>query len=319
MSLIERAAERLEKLGRTPPQGPSSELPAPDGESDSWLPTPERLVQALQEDASRHEPFLGVVDKQPASVPGSAEGPTLHSSRYHELDLARLNAEGFITPEAPSSRLANEFRVIKRPLIANVKGKSATPIKRANLIMITSAMPGEGKSFTAINLAMSIAMELDSTVLLVDGDVAGPSLSRLLHLPKGPGLIELLSAEKLGVGEVMIKTNVPKLSLIQAGTRHERSTELLASESMNRLLDEMAARYPDRIIVFDSPPLLPTTESRELATHMGQIVVVVEAERTTHRQVTEAFATIESCPVVMTVLNKAVNSDVGTYYGHYGY
>jgi receptor protein-tyrosine kinase len=118
---------------------------------------------------------------------------------------------------------------------------------------------------------------------------------------------------------VLLKTNVPKLSIIPAGEPHERNTELLASQAMNSLLDEVALRYPDRIIVFDSPPLLPTTESRVLATHMGQIVVVVEAERTTHRQVADAMATIESCPVVMAVLNKASASGVGDYYGQYAY
>ncbi|MFN0316950.1 MAG: XrtA-associated tyrosine autokinase [Burkholderiales bacterium] len=235
------------------------------------------------------------------------------------MDLVRLAAAGFITPDAPRSQLANEFRVIKRPLLSNVKGKSPTPIARPNLIMVTSAMPGEGKSFTALNLAVSVAMELDSTVLLVDGDVAQPSLSRILELPPSKGLIEVLSDSRLGLGDVMLKTNIDKLSIIPAGAPHERNTELLASDAMNQLLDEMSLRYPDRIIIFDSPPLLPTTESRVLATHMGQIVVVVEAQKTTQGKVAQALATLEECPVVMTVLNKASRSDVGDYYGYYAY
>jgi receptor protein-tyrosine kinase len=185
--------------------------------------------------------------------------------------------------------------------------------------MVTSALPGEGKSFSAVNLALSIAMEMDSTVLLIDGDVAGPSLTRMLHLPRGPGLTEVLSDRRVSVADVLIRTNVPKLTIMPAGEPHDRNTELLASEAMHTLLSEISTRYPDRIIVCDSPPLLPTTESRVLATHMGQIVVVVEADKTTHGRVNDALATIEACPVVMTVLNKAAKSDVGTYYGHYGY
>ncbi len=241
----------------------------------------------------------------------------LPRSRRVELDLRKLSAAGFITPDAKRSQLADEFRVIKRPLIANAKRTSGPQIPRANLIMVTSALPGEGKSFTSINLAMSIAMELDNTVLLVDGDVAGPSLSKLLGLPRSPGLIEVLTDERLTLADAMVKTNVEKLSVVPAGAAHDRSTELLASQTMADLLDEMTSRYPDRIIVFDSPPLLATTESRVLATHMGQIVVVVEAEKTTRSSVTHALSTIETCQIVMMVLNKAPRSEVGRYYGYY--
>jgi receptor protein-tyrosine kinase len=319
--LIERAAERLEKLAQQAlDEKPTEQEAAAGGDPthlEPTLRTPERLVKAIERGAERQEPFLSASERGARSRSLGAQ--PAKDVRRHDLDLGRLGAEGFLTPEAPTTKLANEFRVIKRPLIANVKGKSAGSVKRANLIMVTSALPGEGKSFTAINLAISIAMELDSTVLLVDGDVAEPSLSRMLRLAPGQGLIELLTERRLTVGDVLIKTNVPKLSIIPAGVPHRRNTELLASEGMTLLLDEMAERYPDRIIVFDSPPLLPTTESRVLATHMGQVIVVVEAERTTHRQLAEAMATIESCPVVMTVLNKATQSDVGTYYGHYAH
>jgi receptor protein-tyrosine kinase len=322
MSLIERAAERLERLAQ-PTTKQEVPPPADPGEVDNritpepTLSTPERLLAVLESDQTRQEPFIA---RQAVEAPVEPRSrPATQLGRRIELDLEGLAARGLITPAAPTSRIANEFRVIKRPLIANLKGKSAAPVDRANLIMVTSALPGEGKSFSAINLAMSIAMEMDSTVLLVDGDVAGPSLARVLGLPQAPGLTELLSERHLSVADVLLKTNVPKLSIIPAGEPHERNTELLASQAMNSLLDEMALRYPDRIIVFDSPPLLPTTESRVLATHMGQIIVIVEAERTTHRQVADAMATIESCPVVMAVLNKASASGVGDYYGQYAY
>jgi exopolysaccharide/PEP-CTERM locus tyrosine autokinase len=320
--LIERAAERLQKLAE-PAQdskpGAAESIAIDDlARPEPKVPMPERLVDAIPKASDRREPVMDAADRG-LHFEVRTEPRAERTDRF-DLDLVGLGAQGFLTPEAPATKLAHEFRVIKRPLIANVKGKSAAPVKRANLIMVTSALPSEGKTFTAINLALSIAEELDNTVLLVDGDVAEPSLSRMLGLREARGLIELLTHRELGVSDVLLRTNVPKFTVLPAGEPHRRNTELLASEAMNRLLDEMAARYPDRIIVFDSPPLLATTESRVLATHMGQVVVVVEAQRTTHRQVATAMETLEACPVVMALLNKAAGSDVGTYYGYsYGY
>jgi protein-tyrosine kinase len=323
MSLIEQAAEKLELLKKgvtTLPTSGKGKLASDASASvgtQSDVPTPERAVAAIA--ARNAEP-----QKLEATAPAvlrprhrQSIAGDVASTRRVDLDLRKLSAAGFITPDAKRSQLADEFRVIKRPLIANAKRTSGPQIPRANLIMVTSALPGEGKSFTSVNLAMSIAMELDSTVLLVDGDVAGPSLSRLLGSPRSPGLIEVLTDERLTLADALLKTNVEKLSLVPAGAAHDRSTELLASQTMIDLLDEMASRYPDRIIVFDSPPLLATTESRVLATHMGQVVVVVEAEKTTHSSVTHALSTIEKCEVVMMVLNKAPRSEVGRYYGYY--
>ena len=242
-----------------------------------------------------------------------------HLSRRVNIDLARLASTGLVTPEAPHSPIANEFRVIKRPLLANAQGKSAATIRNGNLVMVTSALPGEGKSFSALNLAMSMAMEMDSTVLLIDADVANPTLLKLLGLPPAKGLMDVLINPDLSLSDVILRTNIDKLSVLPAGTPHPRATELLASDSMGDMVNEMAARYSDRVLIFDSPPLLPTTESRVLATHMGQIVLVVEAEATTHGTLKQALRHLEACPVVMTMLNKAPWSEVGQYYGYYGY
>jgi receptor protein-tyrosine kinase len=190
-------------------------------------------------------------------------------------------------------------------------------VKNGNLVMVTSALPGEGKTFTSLNLALSMAMEVDSTVLLVDGDVAHPAIPALLGTPHGPGLLDLLTNDRLDFADALVRTNVDKLTVLPAGSRHRRSTELLASEQMASLLRELASRYEDRIVIFDSPPLLATTEARVLATHMGQVVMVVAADATSHHAVTQALATIESCEVVLMALNKARRTDVGTYYGYY--
>jgi len=233
------------------------------------------------------------------------------------LDMDALSAAGIVTPNAPRSQIADQYRVIKRPLIGNAMGKGASPVANGNLIMVTSSVPGEGKSFTAINLAISIAAEMDNTVMLVDADVARPSVLRMLGLPPGPGLLDLLQDETADLSTMLLKTNIDTLSILPSGTPHDRATEMLASDAMTRLVADMGRRYPDRIIVFDSPPLLLTTESRVLATHMGQIVMVVQAEKTLRSDVEDALATIEECPVKLLLLNQ-VRTNVGGGYG-YGY
>jgi len=320
MSLIEQAAKRLEELRQAGAELPDA--PAADAQRSAAdaTPTPEAFVRAL--DARGAAPHGAQATRRmraeesgrrPVPPPEQAE----ELSRRVVLDLPRLKARGFVTPDAPKSQIADEFRVIKRPIIRNAVGKGGTRIKHGNLVMVTSALPSEGKTFTSLNLALSMATEVDSTVLLVDGDVAHPSIPALLGAPHGPGLLDLLTRDDLDFGDALVRTNVEKLSILPAGSRHRRSTELLASEQMASLLREIATRYQDRIIVFDSPPLLATTEARVLAANMGQIVMVVAADSTSQHAVNQALATIEGCEVVMMVLNKASRTDVGAYYGYY--
>ena len=295
MSLIEKAVERLDLLKQAA------------GESAS-----EDLSAAATPVAHGRKP-LG---RMPA--PEVRMGEPM--SRIIEIDLKRLHNAGMVTPDHPRSTIAEEYRVIKRPLLKNASLKSPSRVKDGNLIMVTSALPGEGKSFTALNLAMSMAMELDHTVLLVDADVSKPSVLRNLGLPPERGLMDVLLDPDMVLPDVLLRTNIEKLAILPAGNTSQRATEVLASEGMNRLLEEMANRYSDRIIVFDSPPLLVTTEARALAAHMGQIVLVVEAERTTHSAIKQAVSMIDSCPVKMTLLNKSATQGPAGYYGYgYGY
>ncbi len=295
-SLIEQAAARLQQLRQAGVDVPG--LDTPDAEVHQPTPAPAPAAPAME-----------------ARVETPSAAPV---SRRVVVDFAALANAGFITPDAPRSSLADQFRVIKRPLIRNALGKGAGMLTHGNLIMVTSALAGEGKTFTSVNLAMSIAAELDHTVMLVDADVARPSVLRVLGLPQGPGLLDVLE-RKAELPEVLLRTNVDKLTVLPSGTPHARATELLASDAMRHLLDDMATRYPDRIIIFDSPPLLLTTESRVLATHMGQIVVVVNAGQTRQSAVQQALATIESCPVRMMVLNRARTDGAGVYGYGYGY
>jgi len=295
MSIIEKAVNRLGSVDKPVP----SALEAAPHRPAELSPHPER--------------------PGPEPWQGSPKGE--HSANYGEIDLEKLRASGMIVPDGQKSQLSEEFRNIKRPLLTNAFNRSGAPIKHGNLVMVTSSFPGEGKSFSAINLAMSIAMEMDHTVLLVDADVAKPSLPSFLGVQAERGLMDLLLDERLRFSDVLIKTNVPKLNILAAGRFHPRATELLASDAMSRLLVEMAVRYPDRLIIFDSPPLLATTESRVLASHMGQIVMVVEAAKTPQEAVKDALAQIDKSGVVGLLLNKGTGGLGDDQYGYasYGY
>ena len=312
MSIIEKAVDKLNP-GDTRPRA-AAVTPPPVRE-----PPPIEAVEAeLEREATYAARAAASAAVRSIELPPTVEAP--RRSREVTLDLARLQSAGILTPADTTGQLAEECRLIKRPLLVNAFGDTPSPAPRRNLVMVTSSLPGEGKTFSAINLAISMAMELDYTVLLVDADVSRPSVFRQLGLPPERGLMDVLAGDVTDLSDVLLRTNIEKLSILPAGMPHQRATELLASENMNRLLKQIASRYSDRIVVFDSPPLLVTTESRVLATHMGQVVLVVESERTTHSSVKQALATIESCPIKLMMLNKSRHSGPGSYYGYgYGY
>jgi len=297
-SLIEQAAVRLEQLRQAGAEMPAATPAAQAADANGHLTT-----EALRNAEARTAPDLG--------------STTL--SRRIGIDLEALARAGIVSPNAPRSQIADQFRVVKRPLISNAMGKGAAAVAHGNLIMVTSALPGEGKTFSAINLAMSIATELDYTVMLVDADVSRPSVMAVMGLPDGPGLLDLVLDESKDISSVMLRTNIDKLTLLPSGTPHARATELLASDAMTRLLTDMATRYTDRIVIFDSPPLLLATEARVLAASMGQVVVVVQAGKTLQSDVVQALATIEACPVKLMLLNQATIASKGGYGYGYGY
>ncbi|MEN9558950.1 MAG: hypothetical protein RLZZ502_161 [Pseudomonadota bacterium] len=238
---------------------------------------------------------------------------------FTKLDIDRLRRLGFITPEGERSLVAEELRMIKRPLLINAFSPDVA-VERGNFLMVTSSLPGEGKSFTSTNLALSMVTELDQEVILVDADVARPSVPSVLGIPPGSGLMELLLDPNLKPESMLRPTNIPGFSLLLAGRPHLRSTELLASSAMDELLDKLLELYPKHMFVFDSPPLLVTTESRVLAAKMGQIAMVVEAEKTPQEAVRDALSTIESCDVIGLILNKNRTAYGSDYYGYaYGY
>lgn len=283
--------------------------------------------------ADRHEPNLieravskkGQLpdfreDKSVAAPADAEPRPALaprKSSRSVELDLEKLRQQHMLTPDGFRTPIAEGFRRIKRHVLTNLANPK-TNSSATNLILVTSPLTGEGKTFCAINLAISIALEIDRRVLLVDADVAKPSVPRVLGIEVGQGLMDVLLDRSIDLADVMLKTNIDGLTLLPAGTQHQHATEMLASDAMRTLLQAMAERYHDRIIIFDSPPLLAASEAAVLATRMGQIVMVVEAEKTTEPELKDALRRIESCNLAGLVLNKGGGPGAG-FYGGYGY
>ncbi|PQO95769.1 chromosome partitioning ATPase [Massilia phosphatilytica] len=311
MSIIEKAASRIDQQRHAPAVAKTPETAAVDA-IEAAAPTAPVVLAPV---APTPEPAAAHATAEAESRPAQK-----FSTRRVELDLNRMRDMGMVTAASGRTRLLEDFRVIKRPLLQRAFVERAEGEKPGNLIMVTSSLPGEGKTYCAINLAMSIAMELDHTVLLVDADVARPSVLRSLGLPAHRGLMDILVDEKIDMADVMLRTNVDTLSILPAGTSTPRATELLASSAMSTLVDEIAHRYPDRVVIFDSPPLLLTSESRVLASHMGQIVMVVEAQTTTQHAVKEALHQLEGYQNVNLIYNKTREFPgiEETYDYHYG-
>jgi protein-tyrosine kinase len=286
MSIIEQAAERLEQLRNA---GVEPTVARPRSPEARTKHTGDRRTEAA-------------VDAPP-------------TSQQIDLDLAHMARNNLLVPGHGNLELERDFRIIKQPLLAKAIGEGRVP--RGNVILVTSALPGEGKTFCSINLALSMAAEIDKTVLLVDADVAKPAVPTRLGLVPTDGLLDLLAHPERPLASLMSRTNIPKLNLLQSGRPRSNSAELLASGEMRRLVDEIADRYADRVVVIDAPPLLATVDARILAHLAGQVVIVVESGRTTRQQIGEAYGMVANCPVVTSVLNRRP-AKVGTYYG-YGY
>ena len=234
------------------------------------------------------------------------------------INWRALAEDGYLDQNNANSQLAEEFRVIKRPLVNNIQGAEVNGLSRPNLILICSSLPAEGKTFVSINLALSIANELDKSVLLIDADVEKPSVSKKLGIKQSPGLIEYLENEQVTFSDILLKTDLPNLSVIPAGKRHKFSTELLSSQRMYLFAEEVSRRYKDRIVIFDSPPLLVATQAQVLAELVGQVVLVIAAEETPQNIVNESVAKLANCDVVMTLLNKT-KKELDLYGYGYGY
>lgn len=242
------------------------------------------------------------------------------SPRRVKIDMDNLRASGIVTGHAEGSLVAEEFRLIKRPLLLSAFDRGPAAIRNGNLIMVASASANEGKTFCTTSLAMSIALERDLTVMLVDADLAKPNIPGVLGFEAERGLVDVLADDTIDVADVLVRTDLDNLTILPAGRPHHLATELLASERMERIVDEIAQRYSDRVIIFDSPPVLMSSIPSVLALHVGQIVFVVQADQTTQGAVDTALGLISACNNIYLLLNKAravgEADNFGAYYGY---
>jgi exopolysaccharide/PEP-CTERM locus tyrosine autokinase len=238
---------------------------------------------------------------------------TIEGPKHHVEHQALVDA-GLLAPLDHAVPVADEFRRIKRP------GNAADHM---NVIMIASALPKTGKTFCTLNLAVSMSLERELNVLLVDADVAKPHISREFGLSEAPGLIDLLVDDSQSIEKTLVRTDLNDIQVLPAGSGHPQATELLASERMSEIMDELATRYPDRIILVDSPPLLITSEAQALASQVGQIALVVEAGETNHQTLLQTIEVLDSDKAINIILNKSIHSMQSGYYGgdhgYYGY
>jgi exopolysaccharide/PEP-CTERM locus tyrosine autokinase len=246
--------------------------------------------------------------------PAHSGGRTRHIAT---IDIKRLKKLGFVTPDGGRSQIVEEFRAIKRPLLRRAFESGGQG--RDHLIMVTSARPGEGKSFCSINLAMSIASERGLNVLLVDGDVVKSDVPDILGFRSDSGFLDLLVDRDLDPSDVLVRTNIPNLSVLPSGHAHDHATELLAGPAMADLISDLATRYSDRVIIFNAPPVLASSEAAVLASWVGQVVLVVEADQTGRGEVAQALHQLGEDANVNFVLNKVTDRRATERYGAYSY
>jgi protein-tyrosine kinase len=269
----------------------------------------ERAAALLrQQDANESRPSLA-----PTAEPALfAPGPQL------TLDRGRLASFGIAIPSSARSRTVEEFRLVKRNLMAAWSPSDLTGDRRSGrLIMITSARPGEGKTFTSINLALAFASERDAKALLVDVDTQHPGLPEIFGIPGEKGIVDVL-AGNLELSEVLIQTNLPNLMLLPAGRGGPHVPELLSSREMEALLVELMQRLSDRFIIIDTPPCMASSDAAALAPLVGQIVFVVEAHSTQQAEVEAALSMLSACPQISLLLNKS-DTLASEHFGSYGY
>ena len=308
MSTIERAAARLGSIGKVRAEPVVQETSA---------------TALAQDDSS----LVGRVNGEVSTGPSDVGAPLIASPRigggFCEIDVDALTAAGFATQQNVNVEIAMDLRRIKRPLLMAVKKSAALRHHDLphNLILVTSALPGEGKTFVSINLALSVAAELDRSVLLVDADVAKNDVARVLGVNYEVGLTDLLERRNLHTEDAVLQTSIESLSLLPSGRVLPNVDELFASDKMTQLMRELAEHDPNRIVIVDAPPLHAGTEASVLARMVGHVIVLVEADKTPQATVTDALHQLKGCESVSMVLNKARrhSSDHIAYGYGYGY
>ncbi|MBH5322767.1 AAA family ATPase [Aurantiacibacter sediminis] len=281
---------------------------------------PEAAPKTAQRPPMQAEPVFEPAE--PALVADEVPEPIYEdvtfSGEIHEIDREALAAHGLIIPEGPVTALLEEFRIVKRQVLQSVRDARAKgSTKRAQRVLVSSPLPNEGKSYCAANLAIALAAEKDSEVLLVDADFAKPSVLSMFGLPRGPGFMDVLARDDMNVEDCVLATDIDGLMILPAGNHTTSDSEFLSSERTAEVLDRLTRAAPKRIIIFDSPPALAASPAAELADHVGQAIIVARADRTGQTSLEDALTLLSACPDLKLMLNAAHFSPSGRRFGDY--
>jgi Mrp family chromosome partitioning ATPase len=339
-SLIERAVTAFD-LGRfSPPpvpgnlappvpkpavrhRQPRAEAPVAAPVASAAPPAPAFAPPAAAAPAAEPTAAAPPVAAQAAPVPPAAPAPqpAVFAGKRYAVDRQHLHDLGMIVPEGSVTALLEEFRIVKRQILlqaADLRRQGAGAA--AQRVLISSPHPDEGKTYCAVNLALSIAAEKESEVLLVDADFAKPSVLSTLGLPGGPGLMDALTNPGADVADYVIGTDIPGLWVLPAGEASISDTEYLNSSRTAGVLDRLTEGMPHRIVIFDSPPALAASPAAELAKFVGQALVIVRADVTGQGALEDAISLLSGCPNIQLLLNAVNFSPSGRRFGsYYGY
>lgn len=319
-SLIERAAEVYD-FGAALRSGPRAlrvlEEPVEERQAEAVEETVVPLAVAAAEAGAASVESVPL----PQPVPASAGTTQVEKNpdTIHPIDRARLIEAGFILPDSPIGTLAEEFRLVKRQLLLRAGASVEVPNPKDRMILVCSAQPNEGKTFCSVNLALSLASERDNEVLLVDADVAKPEVLSILGLTGTAGLIDAIADPDADVEDFILRTDVPKLSVLPAGKAVNNDTELLSSARAAKIVAGLATANERRIVIIDSAPALAASPAGVLAHRVGRVLMVVRADRTSEAELREAIALLDGCPDISLMLNAVsffgTHRTYGSYYG----
>lgn len=309
-SLIERASGSFDFRTLTRP--PVADLPP-------VAPVMPRPVASTPSNEAQPAPVQHAVRPVAARVEPTETKP--FRGEYHKIDRAHLRNQCLIEPESAVTGLLEEFRIVKRQLLRTAaESRDGRGAPNGERILVCSPHPGEGKTFCAVNLALSIAAEKDNEVLLVDADFAKPSVLSTLGLPGGPGLMDALADPAMAVEDCIIGTDIAGLYVLPAGNATGSDTEYLASSRTGEVLARLTAHAPNRIVIFDSPPALAASPASVLANHVGQTIMIVRADMTGEAALRDAVQLLSACDDIKLLLNGTRFSTTGRRFGtYYGY
>jgi len=337
-SLLERAAEVYDFASGLKVAPPPADLPPPRVRraevakvvqpAVSDLPSPIRSPEPARS-ADRAFPGEGRGPAQDSSAAGLRPSPgnsfreprpsAMRKVAHDQvaIDIEYLARAGFVMPDAPVSGLAEETRLVKRRLLAAIDAAAQRCDPRARTVLIASGQPGEGKTFVAINLALSIAGEQDRSVLLIDGDTAKSDLPARFGIEDRPGFVDALADRSIDPEALVVDTDLSGLSILTAGRKERNVPELLASARTGEVLERLLSADPNRIILIDSPPALAASPAGVLASQVGQCLVVVRADTTSEADLKETIDLLSTCPSLSLVLNSTAFTVGGRRFGRY--